>query len=103
MHFVAAVCELEPQLGSDNAAAPVSGIASDADLHALLDSICSIGDSKSPDLQSLRTSSHVSIFSDSHAAAPPDSTRSSVYHLCKLDTLQSSLCEASSKPQPKMS
>ena len=45
----------------------------------------------------------VSVDGDSYAAAPPDSTRSSVYHLCKLDTLQSSLFEASGKPQPKMS
>src|SRR5216684_203507 len=45
MHLVAAVCELEPQLGGNNAAAPVSGIASDADLHAVLDSSCLSDDS----------------------------------------------------------
>ena len=45
MHFVAAVCELEPQLGGHNTAASVSGIASDADLHAVLDFTCSSHDS----------------------------------------------------------
>src|SRR5438552_5666384 len=38
MNFVAAVCELETELGCDDAAAAISGIASDADLHAVLNS-----------------------------------------------------------------